>query len=50
MTLASFSSASRVTAISRLTALRVPPTVALAFAVIAIVIAWSLAPGLFTNS
>jgi peptide/nickel transport system permease protein len=27
----------------------VPPSVALAFAIIAIVIAWSLAPGLFTN-
>ncbi|WP_342740597.1 ABC transporter permease [Bradyrhizobium sp. B117] len=49
MTLASFSSDSRITAISRLTALRLPPTVALAFAVIAIVIAWSLAPGLFTS-
>jgi peptide/nickel transport system permease protein len=49
MTLASFSPASRVTAISRLTGLRVPPTVAVAFAVIAIVIAWSLVPGLFTN-
>src|SRR5437899_2539344 len=49
MTLASASAASRVTAISRLTALRVPPTVALSFAVIALVIAWSLAPGLFTN-
>ena len=49
MTLASFSSASRVTTISRLTALRVPPTVALSFAVIAFVIAWSLAPGLFTS-
>jgi peptide/nickel transport system permease protein len=43
------SSASRVTATSRLTALRVPPTVALSFAVIALVIAWSLAPGLFTS-
>ena len=49
MTLTSFSAASRVTAINRLTGLRVPPTVALAFAVIAIVIAWSLVPGLFTN-
>lgn len=48
MTLASFSD-SRGTAISRLTALRLPSTVALAFAVIAIVIAWSLAPGLFTS-
>lgn len=49
MTLASFSSPSRVTAISRLTAFRVPPTVALSFAVIALVIAWSLAPSLFTS-
>ncbi len=49
MTLASFSSTSRVTAIGRLAALRVPPTVALSFAVVAIVIAWSLAPGLFTS-
>ncbi|MFK4656200.1 peptide/nickel transport system permease protein [Bradyrhizobium japonicum] len=49
MTVASVSPASRITAISRLTALRVPPTVALAFAVIAIVIAWSLAPSLFTS-
>ncbi|MCK1712750.1 MULTISPECIES: ABC transporter permease [unclassified Bradyrhizobium] len=48
MTLASFSD-SRGTAISRLTALRLPSTVALAFAVIAIIIAWSLAPGLFTS-
>ena len=49
MTLASFSSASRVTTISRLTAVRLPLTVALSFAVIALVIAWSLAPGLFTS-
>ncbi|MET4172718.1 peptide/nickel transport system permease protein [Bradyrhizobium sp. LA6.1] len=49
MTVALVSPASRITAISRLTALRVPPTVALAFAVIAIVIAWSLAPSLFTS-
>ena len=49
MTLAFFSSASPVTTISRLKALRLPPTVALSFAVIALVIAWSLAPGLFTS-
>jgi peptide/nickel transport system permease protein len=49
MTVASVSPASRIAAISRLTALRVPPTVALAFVVIALVIAWSLAPGLFTS-
>jgi peptide/nickel transport system permease protein len=34
---------------SRLRSLRVPPTVALAFIVVALVIAWSLAPSLFTN-
>jgi peptide/nickel transport system permease protein len=49
MTLASASSASRVTAISRLTAVGLPPTVALSFAIIALVIAWSLAPHLFTS-
>lgn len=49
MTLVSVSSSPRITAISRLAALRVPPTVALAFVVIALVIAWSLAPGLFTS-
>jgi peptide/nickel transport system permease protein len=49
MTIASVSSASRVTASGRRAALRVPPTVALSVAVIALVIAWSLAPGLFTN-
>lgn len=49
MTLVSFSSSPRITAISRLAALRVPPTVALAFVVIALVIAWSLAPSLFTS-
>lgn len=43
------SATSRVTATGRLTALRVPPTVALSFAVIALVIAWSLAPGVFTS-
>ena len=39
----------RVTATRRLAALRVPPTVALSFAVIALVVAWSLVPGLFTS-
>src|SRR5206468_11767562 len=43
------SSAARVTAMSRLTAIRLPLTVVLSFAVIALVIAWSLAPGLFTG-
>ena len=46
MTLAS--AVSRVTATSRLT-FRLPPTVALSFVVVALVIAWSLAPGLFTS-
>ena len=41
--------ASRTMAASRLTALRVPPIVMLAFAVIALVIAWSLAPHWFTS-
>ncbi len=47
MTLAS--SAARITTAGRLTALRVPPTVALSFAVVVLVIAWSLVPGLFTS-
>jgi peptide/nickel transport system permease protein len=49
MTLISASSASRVTATRRLRSVRVPPTVALSFAVIALVITWSLVPGLFTS-
>lgn len=49
MTIAPLSSAPRVTAADRLAAVRVPPTVALSFAVVALVIAWSLAPGLFTG-
>jgi peptide/nickel transport system permease protein len=43
------SAAAPVTAIERLTALRVPPAVALSFVLITLVIAWSLAPGLFTS-
>jgi peptide/nickel transport system permease protein len=43
------SSDPRVTATSRLAAFKVPPNVALAFAVIALVIAWSVAPGMFTS-
>ncbi len=43
------SSAARVTASNRLIALRIPPSVALSFAIIALVIGWSLAPGLFTS-
>ncbi|MCX8997409.1 ABC transporter permease [Rhizobiaceae bacterium BDR2-2] len=49
MTIASLSSVSRGTGTGRLAALRLPPTVALSFAVIALVLAWSLAPGLFTG-
>ena len=49
MTLASFSSPSRVIATTRLAAFRMPLTVALAFAVVALVLAWSLVPGLFTG-
>ncbi len=39
----------RESALDRIRSLRVPPGVALSFAVIAVVIAWSLAPGLFTG-
>jgi len=49
MSLTSTSSTSRVAPLTRLTALRLPPTVALALAIIALVIAWSLAPHLFTS-
>lgn len=49
MIVAFSSSASRVTATGRLAALRVPWTVALSLAVVALVIAWSLVPGLFTS-
>jgi len=49
MTIAFPSPASHPTATSRLAALRVPPTVALALAIIALVIAWSLVPSLFTS-
>jgi peptide/nickel transport system permease protein len=48
MTAASPSSASHF-AVSRLPAIRIPLTVAVSFAVIAVVIAWSLVPGLFTS-
>jgi peptide/nickel transport system permease protein len=49
MTIASTVSASPMRTVSRLAALRMPPTVALAFVVIALVIAWSLVPNLFTS-
>lgn len=48
MTVAAIPLASGVTAASR-PAGRVPPTVALSLVIVALVIAWSLAPGLFTN-
>ena len=43
------SAGSRITTIGRLTDIQVPPTVVLSFVIIALVIAWSLAPGLFTS-
>jgi peptide/nickel transport system permease protein len=49
MTFISASSTGRVTMLTRLTALRLPPTVALSLVVVALVIAWSLVPGLFTS-
>ncbi|TIX87378.1 ABC transporter permease [Rhizobium sp. P44RR-XXIV] len=49
MTLASVTSTTHTKAKSRQAAFRIPPTVALAFAIIALVIAWSLVPGLFTS-
>lgn len=49
MTLASFSSAAVIRRASGLSGTGLSPTVALSFAVIALVVAWSLAPGLFTG-
>ena len=49
MTAAFPSSVPHVTATSRLAALRIPPAVVLSLAVVALVIAWSLVPGLFTS-
>ncbi|MGY4502172.1 peptide/nickel transport system permease protein [Bradyrhizobium sp. GM24.11] len=43
------SSDAHIAAAGRLASFRIPPTVAVSFAVIALVIAWSLAPGLFTS-
>ncbi|MGJ5135747.1 MULTISPECIES: ABC transporter permease [unclassified Bradyrhizobium] len=43
------SSSDFVPTTGRLAALKVPPTVLLSFAIIALVIAWSIAPGLFTS-
>ncbi|WP_432513270.1 ABC transporter permease [Kineococcus sp. SYSU DK001] len=42
-------SRAQLPAITRRSAHRVPPTVALSFAVLALVLAWALAPGLFTQ-
>jgi peptide/nickel transport system permease protein len=49
MSFASISSPSRITATAWLKTFRIQPTVALSFAIVAIVIAWSIAPGLFTS-
>ncbi len=49
MTLSLNSHILRARSRSPLETLRVPPTVALAFLIIVLVIAWSLAPGLFTS-
>jgi peptide/nickel transport system permease protein len=49
MTLISTPSLPAITRSSRMVAFRIPPAVALSFAVVALVIAWSLLPGLFTN-
>ncbi|MGK9052566.1 ABC transporter permease [Neorhizobium petrolearium] len=49
MSLVSSYSVSRGTAAGWLTAIRMPPIVAISFAVVVLVIAWSVAPGLFTS-
>ena len=49
MTLLSTPSLTPIRPASRLAAFRIPPTVVLSFAVVALVIAWSLLPGLFTS-
>ncbi|NTD89355.1 ABC transporter permease [Agrobacterium tumefaciens] len=49
MTFASNASLPGATPANRLKGLRIPLTVALSFAIIALVVAWSLAPGLFTS-
>ncbi|MGV1794435.1 ABC transporter permease [Rhizobium sp. A37_96] len=49
MTLVSAATSSRIKAAGLLAVPRLPPIVALSFLVVAIVIAWSLAPGLFTS-
>jgi peptide/nickel transport system permease protein len=43
------SATSSTVAPSRLARIEVPPTVIISFVVVALVIAWSLAPGLFTS-
>jgi len=49
MSLVSPYSVSRDKAASWLTAIRMPPIVAISFAVVVLVVAWSVAPGLFTS-
>jgi peptide/nickel transport system permease protein len=49
MTIASLPTVLRVTANNRQAIRRIPPAVAASFAIIALVIAWSIAPGLFTS-
>ncbi|SMF12501.1 peptide/nickel transport system permease protein [Xaviernesmea oryzae] len=49
MSLVSSYSVSRGTTAGWLTAIRMPPIVAISFAVVVLVIAWSVAPGLFTS-
>ncbi|SFL75723.1 ABC transporter permease [Methylobacterium pseudosasicola] len=49
MSVATLSAASSAAAAGRLAGLRLPATVVLSFAIVALVIAWSLAPGLFTS-
>ncbi|WJR65051.1 ABC transporter permease [Neorhizobium sp. CSC1952] len=49
MSLVSSYSVSRGAAAGWLTAIRMPPIVAISFAVVVLVIAWSVAPGLFTS-
>ncbi|MBO9101032.1 MULTISPECIES: ABC transporter permease [unclassified Rhizobium] len=49
MTFVSGYSSPRFTMAAWLTSIRVPATVVLSFAIVALVLAWSLAPGLFTS-
>lgn len=49
MTITVPAAAPRTNVIGRLAAFRLPMTVAVSFAIVALVIAWSIAPGLFTS-